>query len=153
MNAFDPRRGFLTPVLLAAALAAVTAHARATGTAIVVQRDGSAKTYSNVRIAIRYESMAITSADGQGTIVLGKAACTKIGELLRCLPYDATLLQYGESRHIPLRSGTVWLNPTKSYQALTHSSAQLPPRGVMAAFETKAGTEVSLTGVVDEVVK
>ena len=97
--------------------------------------------------------MALTSSDGAGMLVLGKAACTKIGELLRCLPYDATLFQYGQKIHVPLQSGTVWINPTAETQPLTHSSAHLPPRGVMLLITTKAGTIVSLTGRVDEVVK
>ena len=125
--------------------------ARAEGTAVIVQSDGSSKSYSNVHIAIRDASMAITSSDGQGMLVLGKAACTKIGELVRCLPYDATLLQNGTSLHIPLQSGTVWLNPTDAPEQLSHSSAKLQARGVLLAVKTKRGTYVTLTGVVDEV--
>jgi hypothetical protein len=134
-----------------AAFALPWCTARATGTVHILQRDGSTKTYTNVRIFIRNESMAITSSDGQGTLVLGKAACTKVDELLECLPYDATLLQYGLSIHIPLQSGTVWLNPSKTDQRLTHSWAELPPRGVMLALRTKRGTYVTMTGIVDEV--
>jgi len=132
-------------------LAVPVSPAFATGTVVVLQRDGSEKTYTNVRISIRNESMAITSSDGQGTIVLGKAACTKVGALLECLPYDATLLQNGQKTHISLQSGTVWLNPSSSAQTLSHSSTQLPPRGVLLAVRTKKGTYVTLTGVVDEV--
>jgi len=97
--------------------------------------------------------MAITSSDGEGTLVFGKAACTKVGELLRCIPYDATLQQHGQSTHVPLQYGTVWLNPSSSTQQLTHSSTQLPPRGVLLSIQTKAGTYVSVTGVVDRIQK
>lgn len=146
-----------TPRAIFAAACAIVAlravPAGATGTALIQQRNGAMKSYTGVHIAVRDEAMALTSADGRGTIVLGKAACTKIGELVRCIPYDATLLQYGRKIHIPLVSGTVWLNPTQSSQPLTHSSAKLPPRGVMLLVTTKAGTVVSLTGRVDEVVK
>src|SRR5579883_422697 len=79
---------------LGAWLAATAADA--SGTAVIQQPDGAAKTYAGVHIAIRDESMAITSPDGRGMLVLGKAACTKTGELVRCIPYDATLYQYGE---------------------------------------------------------
>jgi hypothetical protein len=127
--------------------------AAATGTARIVQRDGTTKKYANVRIAIRDGSMAITSADGRGMLVIGKAACSKIGELVRCLPYDATLFQYGTKIRIPLESGTVWLNPSDTPQPLTYSSQQLLPRNVMMMIETKAGTYVTLTGKVDEVAK
>ncbi len=85
------------------------------------------------------ESMAVTmSADGQGTVVLGKASCTKIGELIRCLPYDATLFQNGAKLHIPLASGTVWLNPSQAYQPMSHSSTSIPPRGVVLAVRANA---------------
>jgi hypothetical protein len=140
-------------LIFGAVLLALPAPASATGTARIQLYDGSVKVYSNVKIFIRDESMAITSSDGQGTLVLGKAACTKIGELLRCLPYDATLLQSGQRTHIPLQSGTVWLNPSGTTLQLAHSSTQLPPRGVLLAVKTKRGTYVTLTGVVDEVQK
>ncbi len=146
-------RVLLAALAVAPAVAALFGPAGATGTARVVQRDGSQKTYTSVRISIKNGSMAITSADGQGTIVLGDAACTKVGELLECLPYDATLLQYGRKTHIALQSGTVWLNPSKTRQQLSHSSTELPPRGVLLAVRTKKGTYVTLTGVVDEVHK
>ena len=69
-------------LIFGAALLASPAPASATGTARIQLYDGSVKTYSNVKIFIRDESMAITSSDGQGTVVLGKAACTKIGALV-----------------------------------------------------------------------
>lgn len=144
----------LVAVLLAAAGAVVPAgSARATGTVRIQQRDGATKTYTNVRIDVQTQSMAITSSDGVGTLILGKAACTKVGELLRCIPYDATLEQHGQATHIPLKYGTVWLNPSSVNQQLTYSSTQLPPRGVLLSLQTKAGTYVSLTGIVDRIQK
>jgi hypothetical protein len=125
----------------------------ATGTARIQQRDGTTKTYTNVRIVVLTDSMAITSSDGEGTLVFGKAACTKVGELLRCIPYDATLEQHGQSTHVPLQYGTVWLNPSSATQQLSFSSKQLPPHGVLLSIQTKAGTYVSLTGVVDRIQK
>jgi hypothetical protein len=148
----DPRIRF-TALFVTAMLAVPLGPADATGTARIQRQDGSAKTYTNVHIAIRNESMALTSSDGKGTIVLGKAACTRIGELVQCLPYDATLLQNGQSAHIPLKSGTVWLNPSSTTQELSHSSTQLPPRGVLLSVETKRGTYVTLTGTVDQIQK
>ncbi|MBV9699425.1 MAG: hypothetical protein JO078_04795 [Candidatus Eremiobacteraeota bacterium] len=134
-------------------IAATSSAASATGTVRVQQRDGTAKTYTNVHIAIKDEAMAITSSDGKGTLVLGKAACTKVDELIECLPYDATLFQNGRLFHIRLQSGTVWLNPSMTRQRLTHSSTELPPRGVELAVTTMRGTYVTMTGVVDEVHK
>jgi hypothetical protein len=131
----------------------LAAPARATGTVLVRQHDGSMKTYTNVRIGIGNDQMELTSGDGRGTLVVGKAACTKVGELVRCLPYDATLFQNGQTRHILLQSGTVWLNPTLLKQPLPLSSAVLQPHGVLMSVNTRAGTYVSLTGTVDEMHK
>jgi hypothetical protein len=50
-----------------------------------------------------------------------------------------------------LQSGTVWLNPSNTTESLSHSSTELPPRGVLLAVRTKRGAYVTLTGVVDEV--
>ena len=153
MKRFVHRQALLAIALLIGMTALQISSASATGTVRILQRDGSQKTYTNVRITVRDQAMWITSSDGQGTLVFGKAACTKIDELMECLPYDATLYQNGQKRHIPLETGTVWLNPTRTNQPLTHSSTQVPPRGVLLAVETKAGTYVTLTGVVDEIQK
>jgi hypothetical protein len=136
-----------------ATLAVPFGPVNAKGTVVVQQHDGSTKKYNNVRIQVRNDEMAITSADGKGTIVLGKSACNKVGELIECLPYDATLFQNGERTHIALQSGTVWLNPGTTAQQVSNSSTTLPPRGVLLSVKTKKGTNVSLTGVVDEVQK
>jgi hypothetical protein len=144
-------RALLSILICLAALASPSGPARATGTVRILQNDGSTKTYKNVRIAIQNGSMSITSADGQGTLVLGKAACTKVDELIECLPYDATLFQNGMRTHIALQSGTVWVNLSRTEQRMTHSWTELPPRGVMLAFHTRKGTYVTMTGIVDEV--
>jgi hypothetical protein len=153
MKARIDSRVLLSLAVTAALGVAFYGTAGATGTVRIQQRDGDSKTYSNVRIVVFNDSMTITSSDGVGTLVLGKAACTKVGELLRCLPYDATLEQHGASTHVPLKSGTVWLNPSSTTQQLSLSSTQLPPRGVLLSIQTKAGTFVSLTGIVDRIQK
>lgn len=137
--------------MLVAALAVSAAPAAASGTAVITQPDGSTKSYANVHVAIWNESLAVTSSDGKGTVVFGKASCTKVGELVRCLPWDATLFQNGGKVHIALQSGTVWLNPTSDYQMLSDSTEKIAPHGVLLAVRTKRGTEVTLAGTVDEV--
>ena len=143
----------LAAVTLVGVFAALARPAGATGTVVVQQRDGSIKKYTHVSIRIAKQELALTTSDGVGTLVVGKAACTKDGELLKCLPYDATLFQHGEKRRIVLSGGTVLLNPTRTKQPLSFSSATLPPRGVLMSIHSKAGTYVSLTGTVDEVQK
>ncbi|HZZ01202.1 MAG TPA: hypothetical protein VFE36_16690 [Candidatus Baltobacteraceae bacterium] len=139
--------------LAAAIAAAAIGPAVAAGTALVQQRDGSVKVYHDVYIQIRNEELSLTTADGVGTLVIGKAACSKAGELVKCLPYDATLYQNGWKDRVKLVSGTAWFNPTASAQPLSHSSAHIPPHGVLLSVTSKAGTYVSLTGTVDEMKK
>lgn len=127
--------------------------AKASGTVTIQQPDGSTKTYTNVQIRANYSNLSLTSSDGQGTIVFGRASCNKVGELLQCLAYDATLFQHGEKTHIPLKYGMVWFNPSQTTQTLSHSSTQLPYHGVLLSAQSKRGTYLSLTGVVDEVSK
>ncbi|MBV8198637.1 MAG: hypothetical protein JO263_10905, partial [Candidatus Eremiobacteraeota bacterium] len=61
---------FLTVSLLAVLVVLLSAPARATGTVLVRQRDGSMKTYTNVRIGVGNDQLELTSSDGQGTLVL-----------------------------------------------------------------------------------
>jgi hypothetical protein len=137
-------------LILAAGLPSVV---YATGTARIQQPDGNVKTYQNVRIAFHRHQMSVTSADGVGTIVFGKAACTAIGSLVRCYPYDAVLMQHGSELHIAIKNGTAWLNPTTSAEKIPNSSQEIPAHGVVLSIETKRGTLVSLNGTADEVQK
>ena len=139
------------PALLLVSALAPALPAAATGTATIVQPDGTQRTYSNVRIAIWNATLALTSSDGQGTVVVGKASCLKVDDLIKCLPWDATLFQNGNKVHIPIASGTVWLNPTTSPQQLSHSTTHVPPHGIIMSLHTKRGTYVTLSGVVDQV--
>ncbi len=120
---------------------------------MVQQRDGSLKIYRDVLVEIRNEELSLTTADGLGTLVIGKAACVKESSLIKCLPYDATLYQHGWKDRVKVQSGTVWFNPTSTAQQLSYSSARLPARGIMMSMTTKAGTYVSLTGTVDRMQK
>ena len=136
-----------------ACLSAFPAVAFGTGTARIQQRDGSVKTYQNVRISIENKQMSITSADRAGTLVIGKAACSSVGKLVQCLPYSATLKQHGATRSIAIQSGSAWFNPGDVGEQLPLSSTQLPPRGVLVSIRTKSGTYFSLSGVVDDLKK
>jgi len=147
------RPRYLAAFVLLGWFAGLSGPAEATGTALVQQADGSTRTYAGVSIRVAREELALTTGDGRGTLVIARAACSKVGELVKCLPYDATLFQNGEKAHISLRGGTVWLNPTTSRQSLPLSSAQVPPHGVLVSLTTKAGTYLSLSGTVDEVQK
>lgn len=146
-------RTIVTTTILAAVFGASILPAHAMGTVRVQHKDGTVQTYTDVYIRILDNEMTLTSNDGKGTLVIGKAACTKIGELIQCLPYDATLEQNGNEARIALQSGTVWLNPTATSQPLSLSSQSLPSHGVLMAVKTKSGTYVSLSGTVDVIKK
>ena len=138
----------------AAALSGIApTAAAASGTALVQQRDGSIKIYRDVFMQIRNEELALTTADGVGTLVIGKAACTRVGALVKCLPYDATLYQNSVKVRVRLVSGTAWFNPTSTAQPLSYSSARIPPHGILLSVTSKAGTYLSVTGTVDEIKK
>ncbi len=143
--------GLVALAALAFAVAAVCGRADATGTVTIQQRDGATKTYRDVGIRIRNAELVVTSPDKQGTLVIGRAACTRESTLVKCLPYDATLYQNGGKFHVALTSGTVWLNPTTTLQPLSFSSAHLQPHGVLMSVTTSRGTYVSLTGTIDGV--
>jgi len=147
------KRALFMGALAAAMALACFGSSNASGTALVQQKNGPVKMYRDVLIEIRNAEMFITTADGVGTLVIGKAACIKVGELVKCLPYDATLYQNGWKDHVKIQSGTVWFNPSATAQPLSHSSASLPAHGVMMSITTKAGTYVSLTGTVDRMQK
>lgn len=147
------KAGLIVPALAVVFTFTSLRTARATGTALVQQRDGSVKTYHDVYMQIRNEELSLTTADGLGTLVIGKAACTKVGELVRCLPYDATLYQHGWKDRVKLASGTAWYNPTSAPQPLPHSSSRVPAHGIVLSVNSKSGTYVSVIGTVDEVQK
>ena len=146
-------RTIIATGVLAALFGASIVPALATGTMRVQHKNGTVQTYTDVYIRILDNEMTLTSNDGKGTVVIGKAACSKIGELIQCLPYDATLEQNGSEARIALANGTVWLNPTATRQPLSLSSQSLPSHGVLMAVKTKSGTYVSLSGTVDEIKK
>jgi len=131
--------------------AASAAHAK--GTVTVQQSDGSTQTYNNVSIVIAHKTLKVTTADGVGTLVIDKAACSYVGNLQMCLPYSMTLDQGGGSHPLDFQRGTVYVNLTDSKQPLSQSSMQLPANGILLSLTTKIGTIVNLTGTIDKVQK
>jgi hypothetical protein len=144
----------LAAVLLAVAACVLdTAAARATGTITIVQADGHTDVYHDVGIKVIHNALFMTSADGKGTLVINRAACSYQGELLVCLPTNATLVQAGETSPLDFRKGTLYVNTTGEPQQLALSTTKVPPNGILLSFTTKRGTYVSLSGRIDKVVK
>jgi hypothetical protein len=127
--------------------------ADAKGTVLVQQSDGSTQSYAGVDIRITNKTLRITTADGKGTLVIDKAACSYAGDLLRCLPYSITLDQGGGTHPLDFERGTIYANLTDAKQQLPFSSTQVPPKGILLALKTKIGTIVTMTGEIDEVSK
>jgi hypothetical protein len=128
--------------------------ADAKGIVVVQQHNGPVQQYNDVNIVILDNTaLKITSADGVGTLVINKAACSYVGELQMCLPYTMTLDQGGGTHPLDFERGTVYVNLTDMMQPLALSSTQLPPRGILLSIRTKVGTIVNMSGTIDKVEK
>lgn len=131
-------------LLLAGAL-----PARATGVVHIQQKDGSVKTYADVNIALDPSSMRLTTSDGIGTLYIGRAACTAVGQVIKCIPYDATYIAHNVSTHIALIDGSAWVNLSTKSQSIPDSNRKLAARGVALTMRSTAGTTVTLSGTAD----
>jgi len=147
-------RVFVISLLCACAFVfAASGAVDAKGTVTVQQSNGSTQTYNNVTIVIAHKTLRVTTADGVGTLVIDKAACSYVGNLQMCLPYSMTLDQGGGTHPLDFQRGTVYVNLTDSKQPLSNSSMQLPPQGILLSLTTKVGTIVNMTGTIDKVQK
>lgn len=130
------------------------AAAYATGTISIHHTiANTTNTYNDVEIKVFSGSLFLTSDDGNGTIVVTKAACSYQGKVIVCLPVAAALVQEGESNALNLKSGTIYLNYTSTAQPLSHSSAKLPANSIMVALTTMNGTFITAHGRIDQVIK
>ncbi|HVN68699.1 MAG TPA: hypothetical protein VMU38_03470 [Candidatus Binatia bacterium] len=137
--------------LLASAFAAVPA--RATGTITIVQSDGESNSYPEAVIKIIHSALYVTSADGKGTLVINKAACSYQGDLMVCFLTNATLVQAGKTSPLDFARGTVYLNLTDDPQPMAMTTKKVDPHSMLLSFTTKRGTYVSASGRIDKVVK
>jgi len=118
-----------------------------------MQPDGTLETYPDVTIKILHNALYVTSDDGEGTLVITRAACSYQGQIMVCLPTGVTLVQSGTAKPLDLTTGTVYLNLTQDPQQLAMSSQQLPARSILLSMSTKRGTYVGVTGRIDSVTK
>lgn len=127
--------------------------ASATGTINIQHKNGAIKTYRDVEIKILSGSMFLTTEDGDGTIVVTRAACSYQGQVIVCLPTLAALVQNGTTSALNLKNGTIYLNYTGAPQPLSRSSAKLAANSAMLALTLQNGTFINLSGRIDEVIK
>ncbi len=143
-----------TAILSALVLFALSATgARATGTLQINKNDGSVDTYEGVTVNVFSGSLFLTTADGKGTLVVNRAACSYQAKIIVCLPTSIILVQNGTSKSLALTTGTLYLNYTGDPQPLSSSSAKLPAHSATLSFTTGSGTYVSLRGGIDLVIK
>jgi hypothetical protein len=147
---------WIRPTAMAAALALFALNAtaaRATGTLSINHRDGTVNTYEGVTVNVFTGSLFLTTADGAGTLVVNRAACSYQAKIIVCLPTSVILVQGGKSSALTLTTGTVYLNYTDDAQPLTLSSKKLPAHAAILSFTTGNGTYVNLSGTIDQVIK
>jgi hypothetical protein len=129
------------------------APALATGTLRKQESDGDVTVYNNVSVKVVHRTMRITSADGKGTLVINQAACSYVGQIQRCYPLQVSLEQGGITKPLDLKNGTIYVNTTDTTQQMPLSSQQLPSKGVLLSLVTDIGTYVTMTGIVDGIVR
>ncbi len=135
------------------ALAFGTAAVGAKGTVTVLQTDGRVDVYKDVAVKVIHDALFMTSADGKGTLVIHRAACSYQAELMVCFVTSATLVQAGKTSPLAFRIGTLYVNSTDAPQQLALSTKKVAPHSILLSFTTKRGTYVNLSGRIDEVVK
>jgi hypothetical protein len=146
-------RNLCSFIIAFAILLAASSASYAKGTIRVQQSNGSVQVYHDVTIRIAQKALRVTTADGKGTLIIDKAACSFVGELQVCLPYSIKLDQHGSVNPLDFERGTVYVNLTDAKQQLPLSSTQLPPQGILLSLRTRIGTIVNLSGVIDQVAK
>jgi hypothetical protein len=142
-----PRRS--AQLLVALAFAGTISVAQAAGIARVQQSDGDVRFYNVSVEVLGHRAVRFATADGRGTLTVGKAACSYTGELERCLPVDIVLDQSGRKHSIGVEHGTEYVNRTAVAQPLPMSSSHVPPHGLLLLVETSHGTFISVHGTVD----
>jgi hypothetical protein len=138
---------------LAFCCALAPAVANATGTINIHHKDGTVNTYGDVEIKVFSGSLFLTSDDGDGTIVVTRAACSYRDKIIVCLPTTVALVQEGKSNALDLKSGTIYLNYTNAEQPMSNSSAKLPANSILLALSTKNGTFINVRGRIDQLIK
>jgi hypothetical protein len=138
----------MLPVILAFFIFGV-AQAGATGTVRVQQSDGTVQTYDGVSIRVKHNTIRIGSKDQKGVMVIDRAACSYVGDLIRCLPASFQLVQSDQTKTIQLISGLIYANLTGTPQQLTNSSKQIPPKNLMLQLHTFRGTYITVRGEID----
>ena len=76
--------------------------------------------------------------------MINDAACSYVGDLLRCLLADVKLRQHGATKELDVDQGTLYVNDTDGLLHLPLSTTGVQPHGVVMSYHTVRGTFVSL---------
>ncbi len=143
----------IAAAVIAAVCGLLPVASRAAGTISIQHRNGTINRYADVEIKVLSGSLFLTTDDGDGTIVITRAACSYQGKIVVCLPTLAALVQDGETSPLDLKTGTLYLNYSADAQPLSRSSQKLPPNSAMLALTLRNGTFITLHGRIDQVIK
>lgn len=143
----------IAAAVIATLCALLPEASHASGTINIHHKDGTSNTYSDVEIKVLSGSLFLTTDDGDGTIVVTRAACSYQGKIIVCLPTLAALVQDGETSALDLKTGTLYLNYTADPQPLSRSSQKLGANSAMLALTLRNGTFITLRGRIDQVIK
>ena len=149
---FQTKRS-IAAILAIAGCVLTPAVANTTGTINIHHKDGTNNIYDDVTIKVFSGSLFLTSHDGDGTIVVTRAACAYQGKIIVCLPISAALVQDGESSALALRRGTIYLNYTSTAQSMSFSSSKLPAKSILLALTLNNGTLINVHGRIDQVIE
>lgn len=148
-----PAAALIATAAFVASFSLGTASAAAKGTVTVLQTDGHVDVYRDVGVKVIHDALFMTSADGKGTLVIHRAACSYQAELMVCFVTSATLVQAGKTSPLDFKIGTLYVNSTDAPQQLSRSTKKLAPHSILLSLTTRRGTYVALSGRIDEVVK
>ena len=99
-------------------------------------------------------SLFLTTADGKGTLVVNRSACSYQGKVIVCLPNSIILVQKGTSKALALTTGTVYLNYTDTAQPLALTTTKVPTAcRYRLVYDRASGTYVNVTGTLDTVIR
>ncbi len=129
------------------------APARAAGTLQIHDSSGSFNTYTGVTVNVFSGSLFITSADGKGTLVVNRSACSYQSKIIVCLPTSVILVQKRKEQRAFAHHWHALSQLYGEAQPLRLSSAKVPAHAVILSFTTANGTYVTLHGTLDQVIK
>ena len=144
------RHAFSVLFLISICFIATFARTDAIGSVRVQQPGGAVQVYQDVSYRLIYQGLRVTSKTGETTLMIDHANCAYQGYVEHCVPYGVKLSRETSTRPLEVKSGNIYVNPTKQQHQLPNSSTQIPPHGIVGTIVTKTGVSISLNGTIDQ---